>query len=139
MLMSLGLFTFSLQTAPFETVRRATSQRWAKADRIKKGAAQQWTGPGDDTLVIEGVLMPEATGGAENLDKLRDMAAQGKAWILTAGTGETLGRWIIEQVDERRSRMRADGSPRKIDFSLALRRYWDDDANGLGDLMDSRP
>jgi uncharacterized protein len=139
MLMSLGLFVFSLQTAPFETLKRTTAQRWAEKNRVAKGAAWQYLGPGEDTITIDGTLMPELTGGPENLDKLREMAAAGKAWILTAGTGDVLDKWFIASVDDTRSKMRGDGQARKIVFSLTLKRYWDDDDKMLGRLMDSLP
>ncbi|SBV94077.1 Phage P2 GpU protein [uncultured Alphaproteobacteria bacterium] len=139
MLMSLGLFTFGLSTAPFETLKRTTAQRWEAKNRVGRMAAQQWVGPGEDAITLEGTLMPELTGGPESLDKLRDMAASGKAWILTAGTGENMGRWIIAQVEESRSAMLGNGFPRKIGFSLSLRAYDDDDPASLGNLMDSRP
>lgn len=139
MLMSLGLFTFGLDTAPFDTLKRSTAQRWASKDRIGRLAAQQWVGPGEDTITLDGVLMPELTGGTESLDKLREMAAAGKAWILTAGTGEILGRWIITQVEETRSALLGNGLARKIAFSLSLKAYDDDDPATLGNLMDSKP
>lgn len=139
MLMSLGLFTFSLATAPFETLKRSTAQRWEAKNRIGRGAAYQWVGPGEDTINVDGTLMPELTGGPDNLDKLREMADSGKSWILTAGTGDVMGRWTIQDVQETRSHMLANGAPRKITFSLTLRRYWDDDEAGAGRLLDSRP
>lgn len=138
MLMSLGLFTFSLATAPFETLKRSTAQRWEAKNRVGRGAAYQWVGPGEDSLTVDGTLMPELTGGPENLDKLREMATEGRSWILTAGTGDVLGRWIILDVQETRSRMLDNGAARKITFSLTLRHYWDDDSAQAGRLLDSR-
>lgn len=139
MLMSLGMFVFGLDTAPFETLKRSTSERWARGERVGRRAAQQHLGPGEDTITVEGKLMPELTGGPERLDKLREMMAAGKAWILTAGTGEVLGRWIITQVEETRSHMLANGVARKLAFSLTLQAYDDDDPAALGNLMDSKP
>lgn len=139
MLMSLGLFVFSLETAPFKTLKRSTSQRWAKHERTGKGPAYQYTGQGEDKISIDGTLAPDITGGTGNLDKLRKMAAQGKSWIMTAGTGEVMGSWIIESVDENRIHLAANGTPRVIDFSLSLIRDWDQGKESLGNLMDSLP
>lgn len=139
MLMSLGLFVFHLGTAPFETIKRTTAQRWVSKERVGQGAAWQWVGPGEDSITLDGTLAPELTGGPDTLDTLRAMADSGKAWILTSGTGDVLGQWIIVSVDETRSHLRTDGSPRKVVFSLALKRYWGSDAAELGDLMDSLP
>jgi|AGTN01.1.fsa_nt_gi Phage protein U len=138
-LMSLGLFAFTLQTAPFETLKRSTAQRWEAKNRVGRAPAYQNGGPGDDTITIDGTLAPPLTGGARNLDKLREMMAGGKVWILTAGTGEVLGKWFIANVEETRSRMLSNGAARKIAFSLTLKHYPDDDAGMLGRLMDSLP
>lgn len=138
-LMSLGMFAFELPTAPFETIKRSTAQRWEAKARVGKGAALQHVGPGEDTITIEGTLAPELTGGPEKLDKLREMMASGKAWILTAGTGDVLDKWVIADVQESRSHMLANGKPRKLTFSLTLKRYWDDDPTALGKVMESLP
>lgn len=138
-LMSLGWFVFALDTAPFETLKRTTSARWESKNRVGAGPAHQHLGPGADTLSIDGTLLPELTGGAVNLDKLREMQAGGKAWILTSGTGENMGKWFIETVDETRSHFAGPGLPRRIGFSLNLVRYWDDASDKLGHLPDSLP
>lgn len=142
-LMSLGLFTFSIQTAPFETLKRSTAQRWEAKNRIGQGPAYQWTGPGEDTITVDGTLAPPITGAAANLDRLREMAAGGKAWILTSGSGEVLDKWFIANVEETRAHMLGNGIARKTSFSLTLRRYWDDDDTTnnthLGNLLDSLP
>lgn len=139
MLMSLGMFAFSLQTAPFETLKRSTAQRWESKNRIGKAPAYQHVGQGEDTITVDGTLAPELTGGPETLDKLREMAATGKAWVLTAGTGEVMDTWFIDRVEETSSHIRRDGKPRKVAFSLTLKRYWDDDPSVLGKLMESVP
>lgn len=138
-LMSLGLFAFSLQTAPFETLKRSTAQRWESKNRVGKAPAYQNGGPGDDTITIDGTLAPPLTGGAKNLDKLREMMAGGKVWILTAGTGDVMGKWFITSVEETRSHMLDKGFARKTAFSLSLKHYPDDDVGMLGKLLDSLP
>ena len=139
MLMALGLFVFERNTAPFDSLKRATAQRLATHNRAGGDPASQWTGRGDDTQTVEGVLMPEITGGPSNLDTLRAMADTGKAWILTGGDGTIRGRWYIESVEETRTEFFTDGTARKIVFSVALRRCWDRDPSRLGDLADSMP
>ncbi|MBF0375727.1 MAG: phage tail protein [Alphaproteobacteria bacterium] len=137
-MLTLGLFVFTLQSAPIATIRRSTAQRWESKPRAAGGApAWQWIGPGDDSVTIDGLLMPELTGGPENLDALRDMAAAGTAWMLIAGTGESLGRWFIKSVEETRSHFAGPGLPRRIAFTLALERYWDDDPSQFGELGQS--
>lgn len=138
-LMTLGLFVFELSSAPFQQLDRQTEQRWASKDRAGGPPAQQYVGPGADTLTVDGVLLPELTGGGRALDKLREMAAEGKAWILVSGDGRNRGKWIITSVSERTSHHVSNGLPRRIEFSLSLRRYWDDDPAGMGALRKSLP
>lgn len=134
MLMALGLFTFELATVPFESLRRSTAQRWETKPRVGQGPAAQWCGPGEDAITLDAVLMPELTGGIEQLDTLRDMADTGKAWILVAGTGEVLDKWYIASVEQTNTRMLDDGQPRRIACSISLKRYWGNDPAQLGDL-----
>ncbi|MFM2041541.1 MAG: hypothetical protein RLY86_117 [Pseudomonadota bacterium] len=137
-LMALGQFVFSLTTAPLSGYDRQTSHRWETQDRAGAAPATQWLGPGEDTLTLDGALMPELTGGRQHLETLRRMQAQGKAWILIDGQGRNQGRWVITSLTERGSHLLANGEPRRVDFSVTLQRYWDSDPGALGDLADSR-
>lgn len=138
-LMTLGLFVFELKSAPFETVARTTDHRWGEKDRAGAAPAHQYLGPGADSITIEGVLMPELTGGGKQIDKLREMAAEGKAWILVSGDGRNQGKWFIAQVTQRDSHHVENGLPRRIEFTLSLKRYWDDAPEAMGSLPKSLP
>lgn len=138
MLLSLGLFVFRLQTIPYETLKRTTEYRWSSANRFGKAPAHQFLGPGEDELTIDGKLMPELTGGPVHLEKLREMGNSGKAWILTAGNGDVLGKWFITKIDDNRSHFLSNGLARKIEFTITLKRYGNDDNAQLGNLMDSK-
>ncbi|MBR9779808.1 MAG: phage tail protein [Rhodospirillales bacterium] len=138
MLLSLGLFVFQLRTMPYEELKRSTEYRWASNNRFGKAPAHQFLGEGEDDLTITGKLMPELTGGPVHLDKLREMAASGKAWILTAGNGDVLGKWFIQRIEDNRSHFISNGDARKIEFTISLKRYGNDDNGQLGNLMDSK-
>jgi len=138
-LMTLGLFVFELTSAPFETIARQTDHRWASKDRAGGPPAQQYVGPGADAITVDGLLMPELTGGNATLDKLREMAAEGKAWILVSGDGRNLGKFFIGGVSQRESHHTSNGLARRIEFTLSLKRYWDDDPEALGSLPKSLP
>lgn len=134
MLAALGPFVFALRTAPFETFRRSTAQRWASNARLGKRAVKQHLGPGDDSITLSGTLMPEITGGRAMLDALRIMAATGDAWPFIDGEGTIYGLWIIDSIDEERSELFKDGAARKIAFSVKLDRYDDNRADEIGTL-----
>ncbi|GAA4087318.1 phage tail protein [Zhongshania borealis] len=134
MLMSLGMFVFSISSLPFERKQRSTQWRWAANNRLGQLPAHQFNGPGEDRITLSGTLAPELTGGGQSLQDLRDLADTGKAWVLMLGNGEPQGFWFIDSVDETGSYFFPDGSPRKIEFSVVLVRNDTGEINTIGDL-----
>ena len=129
MMMSLGLFIFSIETAAYQALQRSTSAEWAENKRIGQRAASQFIGPGADTISLTGTLLPEFTGGVSNLDQVRMMMNRGKAYTLMDGRGHVLGFWSIRAVQETHSVFYRDGTARKIEFDMALTHEADDIAN----------
>lgn len=125
MMLSLGLFIFSLSTLPYQDFARRTDWKHARTSRVGARDASQFTGPGSDTLQLKGYIAPEfagpnMTGDSTSLDTLREMAASGDAFPLVDGTGRVLGAWVIDSIDEGQSLFFANGQPRRIDFTIDL-------------------
>lgn len=78
--------------------------------------------------------MPEFTGGRFDLDEIRTMADEGRAWPLVEGTGRQYGLWVITSVDETSSTFYRDGAAQKIEFSLTLEHVDDARTDLLGRL-----
>ncbi|MFO6116654.1 phage tail protein, partial [Pseudomonas aeruginosa] len=74
-------------------------------------------------------------GSALSLDVLRQMADTGSAWPMVEGTGRIYGLWVIERVTETRILFFADGTPRRIEFSLELKRIDDGRTDLLGSVL----
>ncbi|MYL22528.1 oxidoreductase [Halomonas alkaliantarctica] len=134
MMMSYGLFVFSLGTAAYQDLQRQTQWRHASQSRVGARPARQFLGPGDDTITLTGTLLPEFTGGQPSLNQLRAMADQGRAWPLIEGTGLNYGLFVIESMGERKSRFFRDGAAAKIEFDLTLQHIDDDERERLGVL-----
>lgn len=134
MMMALGQFVFSLSTLAYQEFQRQTDWRHGSTSRIGARPARQFLGPGDDSITLPGVLLPELTGGLPSLDEIREMADTGKAWVLVEGTGWIYGLWVIESLSETRSLFFSDGTARRIEFSLVLKRIDDDRIDQLGTL-----
>lgn len=132
MMMSLGMFVFSLPTLAYQELQRKTA--WAHADTRRVGArpASQFLGPDGDRITLGGLLVPDAGGRRESLEELRSMGDKGGPYALVAGTGDVMGAWVIESVDETQSVFFGDGVPRKTDFSLSLKRVDEPAAAGTG-------
>ncbi|MDI5893068.1 phage tail protein [Halomonas rhizosphaerae] len=134
MMMAYGMFVFALGTAPYQELQRQTAWRHEGQGRVGKRPARQYLGPGDDTITLTGTLLPHFTGGQQNLNQLRQMAAEGAAWPLIEGNGTFYGLYVIESLNENKSHQMRDGSAQRIGFSLTLQRVDDDRADLLGSL-----
>lgn len=132
MLAALGPFVFLLQTAPFQERRRSTSWRLPQQSRVGARPAVQFLGPGDETVQLSGVLMPEITGGTSTLEALRTMAAMGTAWPLIDAGGLVFGLYVLESIEETAGYIMDGGFAQRIEFSISLRRT--DDYNSVADL-----
>ncbi len=136
-MLSLGLFVFGLETIPYQAFQRTTSWRHPSNARVGKRDGRQYTGPGEDSITLTGVLLPELTGGRLSLTMVRYMAAEGKSWPLMQGTGDFIGLYVIESIEENSTLFFTDGTPRKIEFTLKLERVDDDTTDSLGSVTPS--
>ncbi len=88
----------------------------------------------NDMLTLSGVLMPEITGGRLSLLALEQMAEQGKAWPLIEGSGTIYGMYVIEGLNQTKTEFFRDGMPRRIEFTLSLKRVDESLSDMFGDL-----
>ena len=132
MMLALGMFVFSLSTAAYQELQRQTDWRHASNSRIGAAPARQFVGRGDDSITLPGVILPELAGSALSLDALRLMANTGKAWPMVEGSGRIYGLWVIESLSETKTLFFRDGTPRRIEFTLSLKRIDDDRIDLLG-------
>lgn len=130
MMMSLGMFVFSLPTLAYQELSRKTDWRWAENARVGARAAQQFLGPGSDKVSLSGTVAPEVAGDRASLDTLREMADQGEAWPLVDGGGKVHGAFTIQSIDEGQTFFTQDGTPRMIRFGIELQRADDTTAGG---------
>ncbi len=125
-MMRLGDYTFSLNTAAYQQLRRQTEYRWPAQQRIGRLPARQFTGPGQEILSLSGTIYPQFRGGTGQVDAMRQKAGQGQPMTLVDGAGRVRGKWVITRVEETQRVLFADGAPRRIDFRLELARYAED-------------
>lgn len=133
-MMMLGPYPFMLDTAAYQQLKRSSDYRWQELDRIGRKPAQQFVGPGADQIALSGEILPHWKGGLFQVDVMRALAARGKPMVLLEGYGGfVLGTWVILKIDETKSELMGDGSPRVINFSMTLKEYGDDQG-GIGGL-----
>ena len=135
MMLTLGLFVFQLQTLPYQSLQQSLDYRWPSNNRIGERGAYQFLGIGEDKITLSGVLLPEITGGALSLLALKTMAELGKAWPLIGGDGAIYGMYVVASMTQTQSVFFADGSARRIEFSMTLTRVDESLGAMFGDLQ----
>ncbi|MXO64866.1 phage tail protein [Altericroceibacterium endophyticum] len=121
-LLALGLFAFGMDTISYQDLERRTDWNYGRTARYGARDVAQFTGPGSDTITLNGVLVPELAGHYSDLDRLREMGDSGKEHSLARGDGTVLGRFIIMALDTREQNIIKGGRPRRYDFALDLQR-----------------
>ena len=134
MMLAYGLFVFGLHTLAYSEFQRQMAWRHPTASRVGERPTSQYVGPDFETITLPGTLHPGIAGARINLDILEAMADAGDAWPLIDGaSGKIYGAYKIVRFEHTGSVHFADGTPRKIDFTLTLQRE-PDDAAQLGTI-----
>lgn len=121
-MMMLGSYQFSLNTAAYQELRRRTEYSWPSQDRFGKTPTRQFTGPGNDSITLTGVIFTEFRGGTSQIERMRSQAGRGEPLMLIDGYGRIMGRWVVESIEEGQSVFAAFGRARKQEFTLQLSR-----------------
>lgn len=130
MMMCLGQFVFSLTTIAHQELQRQTNWRHGSTSRIGARPALQYMGQGDDTITLPGVILPEF-GNRAALDEIDQMADTGEPFVLVDGIGRVYGQYVITDKTETASYFDQIGTPKRIEFSITLKRSGDDNRNAV--------
>jgi len=133
-MMTIGYFVFNLHTTPYQSQEHRRAWRHASNSRVGQRPGSQFIGPDDEFITLAGSLYPEVTGGRVSLDLLVQMADTGKGYPVIEGTGVMHGLFVIEDMATTRTEFFSDGSARRIDFTLSLKRVDEQDRGLLGVL-----
>lgn len=120
-MMILGMFVFSIPTATYQSLQRNNSWNHPSNNRVGDMPAYQFTGKGEDVITLDGSIVPEF-GSQISLTALRLMGDTGKSFPLIAGNGKIYGSWVIDSLSETQTYFYRNGTPRKIEFSLTLKK-----------------
>ena len=127
MLLSLGSFIFSIDTAAYNALAQSAEYPWAKVERLGGSPQFQAMGKEHRKINLSGVVFPTYDNvGAEQIELLRTLAGQMEPQILVGGDGRILGKWCVTNISEDDSCFFEQGTPRKQAFSLEMERYSDD-------------
>ena len=121
----LGGFAFATGTASPQEVGHGRTWEWVENEVIGRNPTLQFTGPKPETLEFKGTILPMWKGTGLSIDALALLAAQGTPLLLVNGVGMVMGYWVISQIQDTRSKLIDNGQPKKIEFSISLKRYGD--------------
>ncbi|KVN57529.1 phage tail protein [Burkholderia stagnalis] len=140
MMLSLDQFVFSLQTAPYRELQRQRNWKHRTSSRVGTRDASQYTGAGDDTITLNGMVAADnGVGAIASLDELAAMGDAGDAYALVDGSGTIYGAYVIESLNETATYHTPEGIAKKIEFNLTLKRVTDETlAATQGDGSESR-
>jgi len=136
--MMLGAFAFEAIGFGFDGVGRSLNTQWAEIPVAQSLNQLQWTGPTSEEVTIKGVLFPVEYGGQGSLDGIISSANAGLPLMLVSGSsaqGNIHGLFTVQGVEEDRSVMTRDGTPRRNAYSIKLKRYGDSFASAGGGLF----
>lgn len=125
-MLALGDYRFSVDTAAYQNLRRTSQYRWQTQDRLDRRPAEQFVGTGSETIRLPGTIHPHYKGGLGQLPAMRKEAEKGEPLLMVDGMGNNLGLWVITQIEEDQSVFLPEGAPRQIQFTVTVRRYGED-------------
>jgi uncharacterized protein len=121
-LLAIGMFVFGVPRLAYSELRRRAEWRWAEAPRFGERDAAQFLGPGLESISLSGLLVPEIAGDFTDIERLREMAATGEVWPVVLGTGEVLGEFRIDSIDDNWGSILPGGRARATGFDIMLTR-----------------
>ncbi len=125
-MMALGPFRFGIGTAAYEDLARSRGWVWAEQEVVGAAPKLQFTGPRAETVQLRGTILSAlSTGGRAQLEAMAIFADRGKPMLMVSGPGLIFGFYVIEGIDQADSKFNDMGAPKKVEFTITLKKYTD--------------
>lgn len=121
-MMSWGEFIFNINTAPYQNMARNRGFRFEKTERFNARSAYQFTGIGDDTINLSGVVYGGQIGSYQSFDEIDQSGKKGESETLIDGDGNIIGEYVLISFETTSTEFFDNGTPRKVEFTMALER-----------------
>lgn len=127
MQLCIGQFVFTPDDLSFTELQRQRAWNYADNSVASGRARKQFIGAGEDSITLNGIVYQEhGFGTREAIEDLADLASTGQGYVVMDGSGYLYGVYVIDSISESKSILVFQGVPRKIDFSVTLKRVDDD-------------
>jgi uncharacterized protein len=129
-MLALGDFQFSIDTAQYQTLSTSHAWRWQKKDRVGKKPARQFHGPDASSKNLDIMIYPQSKSDLLLLSKLKAIGDKGKPQRLVGGTpsgGADLGLWVIEKLDIAEQYFLTNGIPLEMKGTLMIAEWGEDE------------
>lgn len=134
MMMSLGMFLFSLPTVVYQNLEHRRDVRFAQNERFGTNDAWQFIGPGGESITLNGVTAYGINHASSSMAILNRMMQSGEAFPLIDGLGNMFGEYILLSLDQKKTVFRKFGQARRTEWSLGLQRV-DDPGGSIGNAI----
>lgn len=122
MMMSFGLFIFTLPTVVYQELAHKRDMRFAFNARIGAPDAVQFIGPGIEEISLSGVTAHGINHPNASFALLNTIMQAGKDQPLIDGLGNVFGNYILQSIDLNKSSFRKFGQAKRTEWELSLRR-----------------
>lgn len=124
-LLSLGDFEFSIDTAAYNSLSRDAEWRWPEQVRYGKQDLLQYTGKAARTVTLDGEVF-SSSAGIEAVAALYALSDRAEPQLLISSDGQVMGYWVVKKFSDSVNLFVPGGGARRKTFTLTIQHYGDD-------------
>jgi phage protein U len=130
-ILALGPHVFEILPLSLQQLDEVTRAKWPAVSRFGRAPARQYTGRGEDSLRVEGLIFNEEFGGFEDYLALKQTQRQPEpvdmiGWGSASGYARVFGPVVLLEVGATHEYLGTSGVGRKISFHVVVAPFGDD-------------
>lgn len=110
------------------SLKYSKENHWSTIECVGKMPLLQNIGQGAENIDLEGIIYPNYFNKLDQyyfnkLDQLKNTKESGEHHTLVDSSGNVFGQFVIIRLEEKQTYFLPNGLPKKVEFSLSLKRY----------------
>ncbi len=105
------------------SLRYSKENRWSIIECIGKIPSLQNIGQVVENIDLEGTIYLHNFNGLNQLKNMKEAEKDQEKHTLVDSSGNVLGQFVITRLEEKQMYFFPNGLPKKVEFSLSLKRY----------------